>query len=201
MNYSDIKSSAYEYLSYRNVEKSDELDKKLERYIEQIISLDTFKAVYAEYDALPQFEEKEPYKSFLKGAQGIYLIVCTLGSEIDRQIKRRALSDMPEMILFDACANSILEYKSEEFKNGISSDLSYLFCPGYQGSELSDIKMIFELLKPEKIGVTLTDSFMMVPQKTLAGIAAKGVNPQKKCGNCARLNNCVYRKVGKLCYN
>ncbi len=61
-----------------------------------------------------------------------------------------------------------------------SNDVQKLFQQGYQGSRysfgypacpnLEDNKYIFELLKPERIGVTLTEEWQMVPEQTTNAI-------------------------------
>ena len=61
-----------------------------------------------------------------------------------------------------------------------STDTKKLFQQGYQGSRysfgypacpnLEDNKYMFELLKPERIGITLTEEWQMVPEQTTNAI-------------------------------
>ena len=61
-----------------------------------------------------------------------------------------------------------------------SNDIKKLFQQGYQGSRysfgypacpnLEDNKYVFELLKPERIGITLTEEWQMVPEQTTNAI-------------------------------
>lgn len=61
-----------------------------------------------------------------------------------------------------------------------SNDIKKLFQQGYQGSRysfgypacpnLEDNKYMFELLKPERIGITLTEEWQMVPEQTTNAI-------------------------------
>lgn len=61
-----------------------------------------------------------------------------------------------------------------------SSEIKKLFSQGYQGSRysfgypacpnLEDNKQMFELLKPERLGVELTEEFQMVPEQTTNAI-------------------------------
>ena len=61
-----------------------------------------------------------------------------------------------------------------------SKDISKLFQQGYQGSRysfgypacpnLEDNKFLFELLKPERIGITLTEEWQMVPEQSTNAI-------------------------------
>jgi 5-methyltetrahydrofolate--homocysteine methyltransferase len=64
--------------------------------------------------------------------------------------------------------------------NKDSNDIKKLFQQGYQGSRysfgypacpnLEDNKYMFELLKPERIGITLTEEWQMVPEQTTNAI-------------------------------
>lgn len=61
-----------------------------------------------------------------------------------------------------------------------SSDIKRIFQQGYQGSRysfgypacpnLEDNKLLFEILKPERIGITLTEEFQMVPEQSTNAI-------------------------------
>jgi 5-methyltetrahydrofolate--homocysteine methyltransferase len=61
-----------------------------------------------------------------------------------------------------------------------SDDMKKIFQQGYQGSRysfgypacpnLEDNKLLFELLKPERIGITLTEGWQMVPEQTTNAI-------------------------------
>ena len=141
--------------------------------------------------------KKEPYTSFLSGSNGYYLVASTLGEIVD-YIKEH-LNDESKLI-FDACTNAYLEIKNAELKEKLGDGLSYLFCPGYQGSDASELKFILDELSAEEIGIKVLPSGMMSPIKSMAGIYAKGVKPLKKCGDCLQINNCVYRKAGTVCF-
>ncbi len=200
MNYSEIKDLVYSYLSYRNMTRNEATDMLICEILDEIASYNSFKCIFAEYDSALPFLDKDPYSDFLCGAKGYYLLMCTLGGEIDRKIQRLAVTDAGYMVIFDACANAYLEYKAEEYKKSIYDNLSYTFCPGYQGSNVSDIQYIYNELKGGKIGIELTSSYMMLPMKSMAGIIAKDISPIKRCGKCSRLDSCAYRKAGKLCF-
>ncbi len=201
MNCSDILLRVYEYLSFRQIEQSAEIEKLIHESFDELQEMNSFKYLYHEMSIPFDFLKDEPYASFLSGSTGYFLVATTLGAEVDRKIKRYSLSDTVKMLVFDATANAYLEAKADEYEKTLASNLSYRFCCGYQGSKASDIKYIFDVLKPEKIGIELLESGMMVPQKSMCGIIAIGKNQKKKCGSCLMLADCAYRKVGKKCYS
>ena len=59
---------------------------------------------------------------------------------------------------------------------------------------------IFRLLQPEKIGVTLGESYFMLPEKSMAGVVGIGKRSRKTCEGCCLTQHCVYRKEGATCY-
>ena len=200
MNCSDIIDSVYEYLSFRNITENEEINGLICSCFDELEKLNSFKYIHSKQLELFNFLNKEPYLSFLSGSSGYYFVATTLGTEIDRLIKRYSVSDMLRAIVLDSTANAYLEAKADEYEKTLGENLSYRFCPGYQGSSVSDLKYIFEVLKPEKIGIELLPSGMMVPQKSMCGIIAIGKNEEKKCGNCLMLHDCAYRKADKKCY-
>ncbi|MDE5896554.1 MAG: ABC transporter substrate-binding protein, partial [Clostridia bacterium] len=109
-------------------------------------------------------------------------------------------TDAARAIVLDACANAYLEELSDDYERRLHPDLSYRFCPGYGGSSVNDLKEIFRILKPEKIGLSLTESNYMLPCKSMAGVIAVGNSAQKTCKDCAVFEHCEYRKEGGTCY-
>ncbi len=200
MNFSALKAEVLRYLSPKDIPCDDRLDKMIDSDLCELSEMNGFRAVSAEYGERLGFLQKEPYSSFLDGSDGYFLIACTLGAEAERRIKRLSVTDMEHMVVYDACANAYLEYLAEEYKKSLAPVMSYTFCPGYGGSSAEDLKYILSELRAERIGLSLTDSFMMLPQKSIAGIIAKGVTPKMRCGDCAKKNNCAYRKDGKRCF-
>ena len=69
------------------------------------------------------------------------------------------------------------------------------YSPGYGDLSLESQKQVFALLNPPKyIGVTLNDSLLMSPSKSVTGIIGiGGCDKKEDCANC-NLENCEYRK-------
>lgn len=199
-NYSDLLDNIYNYLGFKNIEKNNDIDELIKECLKEIEELSSFKYRYQEFDYVLDFINKEPYLSFLNGCSGYYIAVMTLGSEIDRRIKFYSKTNLTKMLVFDACASAYLEYKADEYEASLGDDLTYRFCVGYQGSSISDIKYFFNILKPEKIGIELLESNLMIPQKSMAGIIGIGKIAQKSCKICLLEGKCKYIKEGMKCY-
>jgi hypothetical protein len=198
MDFQLFKKRVYGYLSYLEIAESTEVDEDILKGFNILTENNTFSCRYAKFTEPKAFMKKEPYESFLNGAVGYYFYCCTLGDEVDKWIET---SDKSETPVFDACANAYLELKNDEIRLSLGDDLSYLFCPGYQGSDLSDAKEILDKLNAEKLGIRMLDSGFMTPSKSMAGFFAVGISPKKKCGSCIMLKNCMYRKSNEFCYS
>lgn len=199
-NYSNLITNIYSYLGFKGIEKSDELENIIKESLDEVIKLTRFKALYQEFDYLIDCLNKEPYKSFLNGTSGYYLTCYTLGVDVEKKIKLLSKSNLTKMVIMDACASAYLEYLSDDFDKNLNENLTYRFCPGYQGSSISDLKEIADLLNIKKIGIDLLESNIMVPQKSMIGIIGIGKSIKKECGNCMLKGKCEFIKEGKRCY-
>lgn len=200
MNSSGLINQIYAYLGFHSVVKSPETDTLIEQCLAELKNIVHFRYTYKFYEALPEFLKRGPYTEYLRGCGGVYLAVMTLGGEVDAKIRLYGRTDAAKAIVFDACASAYLEELSDEYEKTLGDNLSYRFCPGYGGSDIGDLRYIFELVKPEKTGVTLTDADYILPSKSMAGIIAVGGAAGKTCKNCIVAEHCEYIKRGKKCY-
>lgn len=200
MNFSRLKKSAYAYLGFHSIDPDESTEAEIDAEIKEVGKLAHFRYEYKYFGTAPAFLNKQPYIEYLTDSTGVILSVMTLGGEIDRRINVYGKTDKRKAVIFDACASAFLEELSDEYERGIADDLSYRFCPGYGGSSVEDLKYIFGILQPEKIGVSLTESGYMLPCKSMAGVIAVGGKHKKSCAQCILKANCLYVKEGKKCY-
>ena len=73
------------------------------------------------------------------------------------------------------------------------------YSPGYCGWHISGQKKLFEVLHPEEIGITLNESYLMSPIKTVSGVLIAGpgeihefINSYPFCDAC-RTKSCIER--------
>lgn len=201
VSYFDISHQVYSYLGYRNLSRDPKIDKLIEECLEEIEEISSFKYIYQEFDYILDFLNKKQYLDYLGESKSYLICATTLGSQVDQRSKYYQKKDMVKMCVFDATASAYLEYKADLFEKSIRDDLSYRFCPGYQGTDVADIRPIHSLLKADKlIGITLLDSNLMVPQKSMIGIVGINNHAKKSCKDCFLIENCDYRKEGLRCY-
>ena len=201
MDTKELKSKIYGYLEFKKIYQSEKNDKLIEECISELIALDSYKCIYKKFSEPIDFLQKEPYFSFLSGSSGYYLCVMTLGKAVDLKNEYYFKTDTKIAEIFDVCANAYLEYKAEEYEKTLEKDISYKFAPGYQGSDIKDIQVIFDILEAKKLDMFLTEDFRLIPQKSMVGIIAIGKTVKKQCGKCVMISSCVFRKSGKRCFD
>ena len=113
----------------------------------------------------------------LQGAKYAVIFCATVGLAVDRIIGKYSVISPSLALLCDAVGAERIEVLCDAFEREISDDfgecyeLCHRFSPGYGDLQISLQKEIFNLLKPEKyIGVTLNESLMMSPSKSVSAI-------------------------------
>lgn len=142
----------------------------------------------------------------LEGAHTALLFAATVGAPFDRLIQRYSRVSPSKALIMQAIGAERVESLCDAFcfqyNEGIKREgdcLTPRVSPGYGDIPLSMQKDIFTILDcPRKIGLTLDESMMMSPSKSvtaLAGIVntcSQSVN--NKCTDCDK-NDCAYRTV------
>jgi len=67
------------------------------------------------------------------------------------------------------------------------------FSPGYRGWNISQQKIIFEIIPAEDIGVILTKGYMMLPRKSLSWVIGVGKKIDKSFSNDNDCKKCQFR--------
>ena len=145
----------------------------------------------------------------LRECSELVLFAATLGVEAERYLQRAQVRDMAQAVILDACADSAIENVCDHFCEDLSLFVRPLFLtdrysPGYGDLPLSHQCVIFDVLDvTRRIGVTLTDSGPMLPQKSVTAIIGISDKPQRhrrgSCMGCSMYSDCIYRKEGRTC--
>lgn len=150
--------------------------------------------------------ESKNLSHLFAGATKGYALLATLGTPLDMRIKRLMVSYPALGAALSSCASAYIDEYIDEFlsetkekQSSIGMMLSPRFSPGYGDVPLSYQKPLLALLEARRIGVTLTDGFLMLPEKTVSAIiAVKKIDASEKykiekCETC-NLITCSYRK-------
>lgn len=141
----------------------------------------------------------------LLGCDKIVLLGATLGIGVDQLLFRYSKMDMAKTVVLQACAAALLEEYCDECQDGIAEELKkegrFLrprFSPGYGDFSIECQRNVIQMLDAAKtIGLTITESLMMVPSKSVtAVIGASNLSVQchrQGCEVCEK-KDCIYRR-------
>lgn len=212
MNFLKIKENALKYLGYHGQNIDDSISYLIDECLEEIDEMASFKVIYKifplAFDPL-LIKEADIYINYpdlndlLAHCHDVAVIACTLGIQVDKRAKYYSLIDMTKMTIFDAIASSYLEAKCDDYeKKHIIGKRTFRFCPGYGNVPIELNKKLARVVDSHrKIGLTVQDSHILLPQKSMIGLIGLGDNGTKKsCKNCLNIKNCDFRKRGQTCY-
>jgi cobalamin-dependent methionine synthase I len=221
-----IKIDEQEVLRYLGYQKNsiNEIDKDIRKIIKEEIaytySLLESKGIYQFLDIVSisengiiitkqehKFKVNKEIASLFKNAEYLVLAVVTIGFEIEKSVMEKFNEkDYIKAMALDAAGTVAvktvgkwLNHFIEEKNSQVGLKFSRYFEPGSGDWEIREQKQIFNILKPEKIGVTLSSSFMMYPSKSLSWIRGAGHNlinsyrDEFSCQYCL-LSDCPFRK-------
>ncbi len=186
------------YLGIEETALTPELAERIERIKEEIISSCNPKSVFYEINSIERFNSLSLSKH-LSGCERYFIFAATLGVKADFIIRRYSGIDITNAAIAQAAASSYIEQfcdsEMEAFeKNGLF--FKPRFSPGYGDFDISYQKYILDTINAsKKIGITLTEGNMMIPEKSVTAVLGLTKDKQctnHKCKNCP-LKNCEYR--------
>lgn len=141
----------------------------------------------------------------LEGCEGAWLFAATLGAGVDRLISRlTALGRMSEALAAQAAAAALIEDYCDEVNDALRDEaaaqglkLRPRFSPGYGDFSIEHQRDITRVLDTaRRIGLTVTDSLMLAPMKSVTaviGIAETEGCTAAGCGSCDK-QDCEFRR-------
>lgn len=143
----------------------------------------------------------------LRGCDSVYLMASTLGIGPDRLIARASVNRMSRAVIYQAAAAAMIEAWSDEVNSRIIQEAAKegLFCrprfsPGYGDFSLayqSDFARILRIQK--EIGVSLTESMLMMPSKSVTAVIGLSRRDEKcvlhGCEVCSKANGCAFSRM------
>ncbi len=139
---------------------------------------------------------------FLSGCRRAVVFAATLGIGIDRLLSKYGQTDAFKCALLQAVGAAYAESLCDAFCSFLQENrkeaLGDRFSPGYGDFPLQAQREIFALLSPERaIGLTLNESLLMSPSKSVTAIVGWGApKTEKGCASC-QMQDCDYRKDEK----
>ena len=206
------------FLGYKNQNLDDSILNIINSCKEESMNLINEKFVYGIYDIEIDKDinllntnislSGESIRRHLKDCNKVIVFACTLGVDIEKKIRLYEKVELTKSIILDACASLLVESLCDKVetivKKDLSEDYNYTlrFSPGYGDLDIGLQKGIIRLLDANrKIGLTCSDSFILMPRKSVTaiiGISKKATKSEYDiCDSCHARENCMYRKNNK----
>ena len=142
----------------------------------------------------------------LDGCREVIIMAATLGAGVDRLIQKQQLLSMSKAAVLQACAAAMIEavcddvnenIRKEALEEGLHAHPRY--SPGYGDLPLQFQKTVFSLIRlPKEIGLTLNDSLLMSPAKSVTALIGLSEEPcpetDQSCETCAMSQSCSFRR-------
>jgi len=139
-------------------------------------------------------------------ASKILVAVGTIGSALEKRVSQYFSEDNRlKGLVLDALGSTAVETLRLTARESLARDfekdalkLSSSVSPGSPAFPITEQFELFKLVPAEKIGVTLTQSAMMVPRKSISMIMGIGKNmpiwnASERCDRCSKGATCAYR--------
>ena len=228
MNGIDLdKSEILRYLGHKNQAVSGDIMETIDACADDILRTARYRYIYKIFDVKIGFRNGEScielsgtnisllgndIYEHLRDCKKCAIMAATLGIEADNMIRVAQNTDMLRAVVLDACAADFIEkvcdLAEREIKQKAEEEgfgTNFRFSPGYGDLPLETQRDLLNLLDAgRKIGLTLTDSSLMIPGKSVTAIIGFTKNysaPVKKsgCDICSMRDTCKFRKAGSTC--
>jgi len=139
----------------------------------------------------------------IRQAEAVALFICTAGPVIG-ELSHASMKggDLLKGYVYDVIGSEVVEAAADRMQEHLrlkmaatGSRISNRFSPGYCGWDVAEQHKLFGFFKDNYCGITLTESALMNPIKSVSGIVAIGRNVRftpYQCNICQD-KNCIYR--------
>ena len=215
------KNEVIRYLGYRGITEPDEhLNALIDECIKELQEKAVPRSVYrtfpiiwhegASADKMCEFAgikvSSGNLLKNLKGCSEIVMLAVTIGPQADMLVRRSEVRDMLKAYTYQAVGAAMVEAWCDEINDRIVNEARERglyarprFSPGYGDFPLEvqkDFEKILDM--PKSIGVTLSDSLLMTPTKSVTaviGLSDKNMDCHRGgCEECNMHDTCEYSR-------
>ena len=204
-----VKSEALRYLGYKSNVPDNITDKLIDDCTSELLSVITPRCCYVFTDVnfmaegildlgFGQIESKSLYKH-LQGCSKAVLFAATVGIGADRLISKYKRISPAKSVVADALSSSAIESFCDYAEGIITRNEKHCsrFSAGYGDFSLEYQRQFVSVLDvSRKIGITLSDSLLMTPTKSVTAVIGLGANNNSCANKCAR---CSFNSQCAIC--
>ena len=129
-------------------------------------------------------EESKALSIRLAECRNVYLACGTLGASFDAWHRKVSVKSAADALIAQAIGAAAIEKVMDAIEDDIKAELApgetlvTRYSPGYADFPLAAQRELLELLDaPRKVGVSLTDSLLMVPSKSVSAVIGVKILP------------------------
>lgn len=192
-------------------EATPDIEELLNECLTEIESKLTYRVCYAQFplcfcddtiDLSFMQIRSEKLRKNLSGCHSFVLFAATVGIELDRLISRYGRISPSKALILQAIGAERIESLCNTFNRMVSEEHGHTaprFSPGYGDLPLEVQKDFFRVLEPNRrIGLTLNESMLMTPSKSVTAIIGISKEEQEvikhSCGECDK-TDCSFRRT------
>ena len=134
------------------------------------------------------------------------LCLVTIGPKLEEELENyKREGQLGRALVLDMYGSAAAESAADAANAAIEAELaekglycSTRFSPGYACWDVREQKWVLPALEADKLGVTLTEGFMMSPRKTITFAMTLADSPvesrhEHSCGTCGMID-CLYKR-------
>lgn len=139
---------------------------------------------------------------------GAYLIFCTIGPRLEQEVQKNCQNnEVTRGFILDALGSLGVAKYARHVEVLLAREaaarrlkIGAPVMPGTRGIDLELNHLLFDLVKPEIIGMHLTEHALMVPSKSISMILGVGRNPDSgavghNCHSCDKEARCFLKEL------
>lgn len=145
--------------------------------------------------------------SSLREAETFIIFLFTAGIQYEIRSRDRMLhDDQIKGYVIDILGSIVVELAVDRMRQDLENQLAAAslkmtnpYSPGYCGWPVSDQSKLFSFFPDGFAGITLSESSLMIPIKSVSGIIGAGGKAKKRAYRCeiCDLTTCIYRNMHK----
>lgn len=209
------RDEAVRYLGYRGAQPDEAVEQSLARCAAELQAIVQPRSVFCRFALSHSADNTLEFAGItvrsanlarnLKDCTEVYLMAATLGIGVDRLIARASAVRMSDAVLYQAAAAAMIETYCDEVNDAIRQEAEKdgLYCrprfsPGYGDFDIGHQRDLIRLLDASrKIGLTVTESCLLAPVKSVTAVIGLADTPQpchqKGCEACDK-TDCAFRR-------
>lgn len=196
-------SDVYAQIGYRDAVPDQATQTEVQALVDDMRRWLRPQFCYLTVPQLPAFNMGPIILRQLGDSEAYSLFIATAGCEYDDFMARlKDDGDMVRLFIADALGSVVAERCADCMEVSLQQSIDKLgwhhtnrFSPGYCGWHVSEQQLLFPLFQGHTCGVTLNDSSLMLPIKSVSGIIGIGKKVRKQeytCGLC-NMKQCYKR--------